>query len=181
MPIEAQCWGGIAALLAILFGVAACTPQHTALCDQPDVDDKAVFCAWDFSLEGVDGETYTLSELRGDWVIINFWATWCVPCVQEMPELQAIAEEYADRLTILGINQREASEVVEAFAADLGITFPLLLNPDDQTLVNYQVLSLPQTIIVNPEGEVVWRAFGPIDLDSFGATFDELLIEAANA
>ncbi len=169
-------WGGLAALLLAAF-VNACSPSETALCDQPDVDEETVFCAWDFSLEGVDGATYTLSEQRGQWVIVNFWATWCAPCVQEMPELQAIAEQYADELIILGINQRESAATVRGFAADLGLTFPLLLNPDDQTLVNYQVMSLPQTIIVNPDGEVVWRAFGPLDLDSFEDTFSELLTE----
>jgi len=169
-------WGGLTTLLMIHVLVACIPTPDISLCDQPDVGEE-VFCAWDFSLETVGGETYSLSEQRGKWVIINFWATWCVPCVEEMPELQAIAEEYPDELIVFGINQRESAVEVQAFANDLGITFPLLMNPDDQTLVNYHVMSLPQTIIVNPNGEVVWRAFGPLNLDSFQEVFADLLAE----
>lgn len=133
------------------------------------------FYAQDFTLQSLDGNTYTLSQQRGKWVIINFWATWCVPCVEEMPALQELANKYAGNMLLLGINQREKASVVEQFATEHGITFPLLLHPDDNVLTSYQVLKTPQTIIVNPNGELVWRQFGPIELETFDSILQGLM------
>lgn len=133
---------------------ATATPQPT---EEP-------FYAWDFNLPTLEGETIALSSLRGEWVIINFWATWCAPCRHEMPVLQAIHTGYDD-VTVLGINQSENRETVQPFIEAMGITFPILMQPDFQTLQNYSVVGLPQTLIVNPQGEVVFRQFGPVTLD----------------
>jgi thiol-disulfide isomerase/thioredoxin len=95
-------------------------------------------------------------------VVVNFWATWCEPCKQELPMLQQLAESHPDTLTVLGINLREDESLVASFLDDFGLTFPILMNPDDATVLAYQVMGLPQTLIVNPAGEVVFRKFGPI-------------------
>lgn len=132
------------------------------------------FYAWDFTLESLSGETYTLSELRGQWVLINFWATWCVPCRDEMPELELIADVYAEDLIVLGINQRESAERAGDFVAELGVSFPILMNPPDQVLLDYQVTGLPLTFLVDPNGELVMRHAGPITLEEFDRLFAEL-------
>lgn len=124
-----------------------------------------------FTLDSLDGQRYDLEALRGCWVLINFWATYCAPCVEEMPALQAISEVYSEQMVLLGINQREQEVIVAAFAADIGISFPILINPPDALLSAYGVVSLPQTILVDPNGEIVWRQYGPVMLD----TFTELL------
>lgn len=121
--------------------------------------EDAPFYAPDFTLSALDGQEITLSEQRGKWVLLNFWATWCGPCRQEMPILQMIAEDYPD-VIVVGINQREGAEVIQPFVDALGITFPIALNPNDATLLNYQVIGLPQTFIINPDGEIVAREFG---------------------
>jgi thiol-disulfide isomerase/thioredoxin len=151
-------------LLIVLLG--ACTTASPAV---PADDANAPFPAPDFALAGLDEQTYHLSDLRGRWVLLNFWATWCVPCVTELPALQQIAARYTDRLTILAINLREPVEQVASFVAERGLTFPILVAPDDQTILNYNVIGLPQTLIVNPAGEVVYREFGPINVETFDA------------
>lgn len=155
------------ALLMVIWLGACSNPTERTI-------DEA-FYAPDFTLVALDGTPYTLSDLQGDWIILNFWATWCGPCVEEMPVLQAISQNYASTLTLLGINQGESADKVQAFQADHSLSFPLLLNPDHQTLMAYQVISLPQTIVIAPNGEIVWRQFGPLDLDTFAATLDKLI------
>lgn len=167
-------------LLILLGGlgvfIIACSGANevsTPLPGASAVPTEEPFYAWDFTMMALDGETYTLSEMRGQWVLVNFWATWCVPCVEEMPVLQSIHERYDD-LTVLGINQRETSDAVRDFAEANGIRFPLLLDPPDSVLLDYQVMGLPQTVIVDPDGEIVWRQFGPVELDSFSDEIDAL-------
>jgi cytochrome c biogenesis protein CcmG/thiol:disulfide interchange protein DsbE len=157
-------------ILILIGAAAACQPAPSPPDSTPDA-----WYAPDFGLSALDGTQYKLSDLRGQWVILNFWATWCVPCVTEMPALQAIADEYAGQVILLGINVRESREDVAAFALEHNIRFPLLLNADDATLLNYQVIGLPQTVVISPTGEIVDRRFGPLELDEFSQSIERLL------
>lgn len=141
----------------------------------PVIDDREPFWAPDFTLQSLEGTSYILSDLQGQWVIINFWATWCEPCISEIPALQAIADLYAGRLVVLGINMREPAEAVRLFRESYAVGYPLLLNPDDATVLNYQVVGLPQTLVVDPAGEIVWRQFGPMELDIFQHDLEALI------
>lgn len=94
----------------------------------------------DFALVTLDGATVRLSELRGRWVLINFWATWCAPCRDEMPYLDRLAATHPDRLTVLGVNMREPATEVAIFADKLNLRLPILLAPDDATLLAYNRL-----------------------------------------
>jgi thiol-disulfide isomerase/thioredoxin len=116
----------------------------------------------DFTLAALDGGTVTLSALRGRWVLVNFWATWCLPCREEMPLLAAAAQEHADTLTVLAVNMREQPEEVAAFLAELGVSLPVLLDPDDATLLAYQVRGLPVSYLVAPDGAIARRILGPV-------------------
>lgn len=129
---------------------------------------EAPFYAPDFTLQAMDGETITLSDLRGKWVVVNFWATYCVPCVTEMPVLEQIAAAHPEALVVLAINLREERETVQAFLAEHDLALTVLLQPDDATLINYQVIGLPQTLLITPAGEIDYRQFGPVDLATFG-------------
>lgn len=135
------------------------------------------FYAPDFTLQTLDGNSITLSELRGRWVLINFWATWCEPCIAEMPVLQAVADRYLADMTVLGINMRETPELISEFLAPLDIHYPMLINPDGATLMNYQVVQLPQTLIVDPNGEIMWRQFGKLEIESIENEIDHLISE----
>lgn len=165
--------------MGILFSLAACGPSGPVIeMDAPTAPPTPTyepFYAPDFSAQRLDGAMLTLSEMQGQWVILNFWATDCMPCREEMPELQAIAEEYAELLTVWGVNRGERVELVRDFRDEFAIDFPILVNPPTHALQDYQVISLPQTVIVDPNGEIQWRQFGPIDLSGFEQTFAGLL------
>lgn len=98
----------------------------------------------------ITGETIDLAALRGQWVILNFWATWCVPCRAEMPELQALYED--NRLMVIGVNQAESPEIVSAWLSDYGITYPIILDLNEEIYQLYRVRGQPTTYVINPEG-----------------------------
>lgn len=147
--------------------VALCLLLSACVAADAPSATEAPFYAPDFSLASLEGGTVTLSEQRGTFVIINFWATWCGPCRDEMSDLQQLADDYADDLIMLGINQRESADTVRDFANALGVTFPLLLDPPDSVLIDYIVTGLPQTLLIDREGVVIYRQFGVIDMETF--------------
>ena len=110
----------------------------------------------EFVLNDLNGSPVALSQFIGRPLIVNFWATWCGPCRIEMPELQAVFEEYKDDgLLILALDQDETAPEVQEYFAELGLTFEPLLDEGNQTARNYGLLgTLPATIFINPDGEV---------------------------
>lgn len=118
--------------------------------------------AHDFALAKLDGGDVRLSDLRGQWVLVNFWATWCAPCREEMPYLARLARAHGGDLAVLAVNMREPSSVVAPFAAELGPELPILLQPDDATLLAYDIRGLPVSVLVDPDGMVVLRTMGPL-------------------
>jgi peroxiredoxin len=142
--------------------------------ESPTPTPTPSFPAPDFTLIALDETRFTLNELRGRWVILNFWATWCEPCLTEMPGLQTIADRYPKTLTVLGVNMGESQEMVATFVAEQEIHFPILINPDPATLTSYQVIGLPQTVIIDPAGHIVYRQFGPLSLLEFDSLLGKL-------
>lgn len=112
--------------------------------------------AYDFLLTDLDGNDVTLSALRGQPVIVNFWATWCGPCRLEMPELQAAYTEYADdNLAILAVNQMEDATAVRSFFQDeLGLTFTAVLDEEAEVADAYGAIGLPSTFFIDADGVV---------------------------
>ncbi|MBL8134697.1 MAG: TlpA family protein disulfide reductase [Anaerolineae bacterium] len=161
----------IAALVVVLAG---CVGRVDSPAPEA-ISEEEPFFAPDFSLANPEGTPVRLSHHRGRWVILNFWATWCAPCVAEMPVLETLAVERAETHTLIGINMREDKDVVAAFAEEHGLSFRLLVDPPDSLVLDYGVVGLPQTLIISPEGEIVWRQFGPIDREAFGTTLDSLI------
>ena len=121
-----------------------------ALPPAPAVDHPAP----DFTLTTVTGETVKLSELRGTPVVLNFWATWCPPCRAELPELQAASQRLAGQVAIIGVDQAEAPADVKAFAAKLGLTYPLPLDTNADASRRYAVRSLPTTFFIDRTGTI---------------------------
>jgi peroxiredoxin len=114
----------------------------------------------DFTLETVEGETIHLADLRGNVVILNFWATWCAPCRLEMPDLQERADRFPDGLSVLGIDFAETAEEVAAFRDEVGIDFPLLLDPQADVQRLYRVLGYPTTFFVDEQGTIRFQHVG---------------------
>jgi peroxiredoxin len=113
------------------------------------------FLAPDFTLDTPDGSKVTLSELRGQIVLINLWATWCPPCRAEMPALENSYKQYKDSgVVILGVNvtNQDSEKDVPSFVEEFGLTFPILLDRDGSVSALYQLRGLPTTYFVNREG-----------------------------
>ena len=108
-----------------------------------------------FELEAADGGMVGLEDYRGQVVLLNFWATWCAPCRIEMPLLQSTFESFKDQgLVILGIDFDEPADLVSAFGDELGLTFPLLLDPGGKVQQQYKVRGYPTTVVLDREGHV---------------------------
>lgn len=123
--------------------------------------------ATDFSLPTLNGEERTLSSEKGKVVIINFWASWCNPCKIEAPHLQAFYDKHEGDVEILGVNltKKDSKADVQQFVDHFGITFPILLDQTGDVSTMYGAFTIPTTIILNRNGEIVHEIAGPLDTD----------------
>lgn len=124
----------------------------------------------DFTLVDLQGKTWQLSHFRGKVVFINFWATWCPPCLEEMPSMQALnagmAQAPFQMLTILNNDQ---PAFAQNLADKIGITFPILVDPNSETATLYGLTGVPETFIVDPQGILREKFLGPRPWNSQGA------------
>jgi len=115
----------------------------------------------DFTLADLNGRRMRLEDLRGKVVFLNFWATWCPPCILEMPTMEKLHQEFGGKgLVILAVNFRENPEQVKAFLKQHQLTFTTLLDPKGKVFELYQAWSLPTTTIVNKKGQAVGKVIG---------------------
>lgn len=114
-----------------------------------------------FQLETLNGRSVHISDYRGNVVLLNFWATWCKPCKEEMPEIQAAYDTYkAQGFVVLGINFGEKREKVEKLVKEMGLTFPILLDEDVEVAERHRVVSLPVTFFIDAKGIIKEQVFG---------------------
>ena len=120
--------------------------------------------AVDMPLTALDGSEDNLKHYRGKWLVVNYWATWCPPCIVEMPELQAFHDEHSNaNAMVVGINSELISrQRLEAFLEDYFITYPNFVSGPTQQSELGLIPGLPTTFLVTPEGKVVARQVGPV-------------------
>lgn len=118
-------------------------------------------------LTDAEGKLHRLADYRGHAVLVNFWATWCVPCRTEMPAIERLYRRYrAEGLEVAAINLDALStDGVHAFLKEVSVTFPVLLDPQWSTTSAYRVLGLPTTYLIDASGDVVAREVGARDWD----------------
>lgn len=115
----------------------------------------------DFTLKSTTGENLKLSEFRGEVVMINFWASWCGPCRQEMPILDAMYEQYKDLgFTILGVNVEEDPEGARKLLKSIPVNFPVLLDSENAVSELYKVVAMPSTYLVDRDGNLRFYHMG---------------------
>ncbi len=134
-----------------------------------------------FRLRTSSGNEIVLAELRGRPVFLNFWATWCLFCVSEMPALDRLASRYGDQVVVLGINAGESPETVEAFARQIGVTYPLLLDRDQEVTRAYRVRSMPTSLIIDAHGVVQSVRYGVLTPPEMEERLAPLLTPAAGS
>jgi len=119
----------------------------------------------DFTLTNMLGQKVTLSALQGKVVILNFWATWCPPCKEEMPSMEMLYRKYKDQgLVILAVNAEEdGKELVENFLKKNPYTFPILLDSEAEVQNLYNIFRFPETLIIDRNGNIADRVVGAID------------------
>jgi len=120
--------------------------------------------AVDMPLTAVNGSKVNLNQYQGSWLVVNYWATWCPPCIVEMPELQSFHDEHADKgAMVIGINAENISkQQLITFLDDYFITYPNFVAGPIQQSERGLIPGLPTTFMVSPEGEVVARQVGQI-------------------
>ncbi len=118
-------------------------------------ENKLEGAAPDFTLKSHSGKNIKLSELRGDVVMINFWASWCGPCRQEMPLLDKINDRYKDLgFTLLGVNVEEDPDRARAMLNDIPVNFPILFDSQNKVSQQYNLIAMPSTVFVDRDGNI---------------------------
>jgi cytochrome c-type biogenesis protein len=117
-----------------------------------------------YAAPSLDGDSVHVAALKGEVVLLNVWATWCIPCRKEIPELQALHQAYGGRgLRVLGVSvdAGDADADVEDFARSFGMTYTILRDPDEKVSALFAIPGVPASFLVDREGVVRWRHIGP--------------------
>ena len=116
------------------------------------------------ALTSVDGRPLDLRDFRGRVLLVNFWATWCVPCREEIPALERLRAQLKDRpFELLMVNYGESQATVSTFLAKLGVTAPVALDPEKANAAKWRVNGLPMTFLVDGRGRIRYSSFGEQD------------------
>jgi len=141
--------------------------------------------AEDFTLKDINGKDFSLSDFRGKIVFLNFWATWCSPCREEMPSMEKLHHKFKDDdLVILALStDRDGKKVVTPFAEEEGLTFTILLDSDGEVSDSYRVFGLPTTFIIGRDGTILHKEMGVSDWfsEESQSYFKELMEKAVKS
>ncbi|MGH8678285.1 MAG: TlpA family protein disulfide reductase [Burkholderiales bacterium] len=145
-----------------------------ALCAAPaGADDLSKFKPWTggatpkLVLKDLDGKRHDLAQYRGKLVLMNFWATWCAPCLKEMPALQRLGEKLAkERFVLLTVNFGEGEDRVKPFAEKIGIRAPVLLDPDMNVTKVWVERGLPTTYVIDAGQKIRYLILGEVNWDN---------------
>lgn len=132
----------------------------------------------DFTAELYGGGSFCLSDKQEKVVLLNFWASWCGPCVGEMPALQKLYEDYGDELEILAVNTAEDKDTVDAFMADSQYTFPIAYDENGEISRKYPTDGIPYTLIIDKDGKVASIFLGSNGADEQYKKFQNAINEA---
>jgi peroxiredoxin len=155
---------GLAVGIVIIFGLPKVPTQEVIVPQpvseetpeaSPEVGLAVGNLAPGFTLFDLEGDQISLADYRGQVVLLNFWATWCAPCRVEMPTFQSFYERYQSQdFVVLGIDFDESEDTVRQFAQDLGIGFPLLLDPGGEIQALYNIRGYPSSVFIRPDGTI---------------------------
>jgi cytochrome c biogenesis protein CcmG, thiol:disulfide interchange protein DsbE len=155
-PVHLGAW------LLVVATAIACTAG-----DDPRVPDVTV--------EHFDGSSVSLADHAGEPLVINFFASWCGPCVAEMPDLEAVHRERAGAIRMIGVNTQDAPADARALVDETGVTYDLVWDPDGELFREFGVVGMPSTFLVDRDGRIVYRHAGILTAATLGALIDEHL------
>ncbi len=133
-----------------------------------EVKSEVGYIAPDFALHSLDGTLVRLSDLRGQVVVVNLWATWCAPCRIEMPSIENLWRRFrSEGLTVLAVSlDKGADQAVRAFVQEKGLSFPVLMDPQQEVEAMYQTRTIPTTFVIDKQGLVAARVDGAKNWES---------------
>lgn len=153
---------GVGLIVIGLVALNLLTPRNT-IGDFSVVPSVVNFPAPELTLNDLNGQQVNLSDYRQYIVLINNWATWCPPCKSEMPTLQKYYQEHAEQgFMLIGIEAGDAIEDVANFVSEYKLTFPILLDPNEKSLIAFHNDSLPSSYVIDHDGNVVLAWTGPV-------------------
>ncbi len=157
-------WLNILPLMAVLV-VTVHSPLANAHPEPGLVTPQQRLQAPDFELSGLDGKKLRLQDYRGQLILLNFWATFCVPCRDEMPQLEALWQGFKDQgFTVIAIaTDRGNAKEVKRFVHETALNFPVVLDPDGKVRNNYEIIGLPTTYLIGRDGRFHGRVIGARD------------------
>jgi cytochrome c biogenesis protein CcmG/thiol:disulfide interchange protein DsbE len=120
----------------------------------------------DIEVDDFNGQTASLRDHVGTPLVVNFWASWCPPCIAEMPDLEAVHQAVADEVTFIGINTQDTAEQAEALVDETGVSYQLLRDPDGELFRAFEVFGMPSTFYVDADGTIVARHTGLLTRDA---------------
>jgi cytochrome c biogenesis protein CcmG/thiol:disulfide interchange protein DsbE len=172
--------GGVLLLVIGVYQLLPGSSSENSSIDVADYQATAVQesqLAKDFTMPGLDsGEPISLSDFRGKIVVLNVWASWCLPCRKEAPALQAAWEDYGGRgIQFLGSNYQDDRDAARAFVAEFGITYPSVFDPSGRLAVDYGFFGLPSTFVIDGSQRIRFRFTGYLTATRLRAALDDLL------
>jgi peroxiredoxin len=168
-----KCWIQSRLQQLIIAGVLLIAWGSSTAANQPSM-------APDFTLKSREGVNIKLSELRGQVVMVNFWASWCGPCRQEMPLLQQLYERYESLgFSLLGVNVDEDRAAADKILKELPVSFPILYDERSEVSQTYQVKAMPSTFMIDRDGQIRYlhKGYKPGYEDEYQQQIRELLRE----
>ena len=132
----------------------------------PTVPRLVAADALQYTLQDLEEAAQSLNQYRNQWVIVNFWATWCGPCIREIPELMAFADRHSEQVQVLGIAfEKTPIDEIRAFVAEFGVSYPVLIIGEQPLVPMEPLKGLPSTFLISPKGQVVDSYVGPVTAD----------------
>jgi cytochrome c biogenesis protein CcmG/thiol:disulfide interchange protein DsbE len=176
--------GGVLRRRAVLLGlvvaavVAIVAVLSTGLGRDPSAAASPLVgrAAPDFTLPGIDRPAVTLSTLRGQVVVVNFWASWCAECHDEQDALDQTWQRYRDSgVVVLGVDFEDTIDGARDYVHDSGLSYPVVEDKDSRTALAYGIRGIPETFVVDPSGRIVDRIIGVVNADALAGRIDSLL------
>jgi len=167
-------------MIGLLSGIGSSQPPSR---ETPSIAERLALAkasgqpAPPFTMTRVQGKgSISLADFSGRAVVLNFWASWCAPCRQEAPELQAVWQSYQGRgVQFLGVDHQDSLSAGAAFQRQFGITYPSVFDPEGKLSAEYGLVGIPSTLIIDGRGRVLYRFLGKIDAPLLSAALDLVL------
>lgn len=165
-------WGYVAITAAVAFIALLAFGLVAKGGPSLDIGDTAPDAAID-PLGG--GEDVSLSDYRGEWVLLNFWASWCDPCRDEAPAIEEFANRNRGKVVVVGMDSKENSVDAQQFADEYGLSYQLLHDGEGEMMDSYNVKGLPESFLIDPDGEIALIYRGPVDEEILRQSFEPLI------